>query len=111
MKKIILIVATACMVAACSVGNVSRSGGLDNQGYLQFVQGGSTSYSEGVTVMVDDNPAFTAKVDQIKKLRVKGNTYAVKSGTRHLKVVYKGETLYEKKVIIATQETKQVNLP
>jgi hypothetical protein len=111
MKKIIFIVIAACMVAACSVGNVSKSGGLDNQGYLQFIQGGNTSYSGGVTVTIDDNPAFTAKVDKTKKLRVKGNTYVVNPGTRHLKVVYQGKTLYEKNVIIATQETKQINLP
>jgi hypothetical protein len=111
MKKIIFVVIAACMVTACSVGNVSKSGGLDNQGYLQFVRGGSTSYSGGVTVIIDDNPAFTAKVDNIKKLRVKGNTYVVNPGTRHLKVVYQGKTLYEKNVIIATQETKQINLP
>jgi hypothetical protein len=111
MKKIILIIFAALTVAACSVGNVSQSGGMDNQGYLRFVQGGNTAYGGGVTVTVDDNPPFTAKVDKIKKLRVKGNTYAVKTGARRLKVEYKGKTLYEKSVIIATQETKQINLP
>jgi major membrane immunogen (membrane-anchored lipoprotein) len=111
MRKIILFVVTALMVTACSVGNVSRSGGMDNQGYLQFVQDGDTSYSGGVTVTIDDNPAFTAKVDKIKKLGIKGNTYEVKTGTRHLKVEYKGKVLYEKNIIIATQETKQINLP
>jgi hypothetical protein len=111
MKKIILFAITALTVTACSVGNVSKSGGLDNQGYLQFVQGGDTSYSDGVTVTIDDNPAFTAKVDKIKKRSVKGNTYAIKTGTRHLKVEYKGKVLYEKNIIIATQETKQINLP
>ncbi|MDR3188808.1 MAG: hypothetical protein LBT94_06450 [Prevotellaceae bacterium] len=103
--------ALALLGAACSVGHRSHSGGLDNQAYLQFIQGGSVAYSEGVTVTVDDNPPFTAKVDKLERLRVKGNTYAVNTGTRHLKVEYKGATLYEKNIFIATQETKQINLP
>jgi hypothetical protein len=107
----LLIACLAFFVTACSVGNVSKSGGMDNQGYLQFVQGGDTHYGEGVTVYLDNEPAFTAAVDKIKRLRVKGHTYAVKTGTRRLKVVYKGTTLYEKNIIIANQETKQINLP
>ncbi|MDR0574249.1 MAG: hypothetical protein LBG96_09520 [Tannerella sp.] len=101
----------ACLFTACSVGNVSRSGGLDNHGYIQFIQGGNTTYKKGVTVYIDDKPAFNASVDKIKKLRVKGNTYVVNTGTHHIKVVYLGQTLYERNIIIATQETKQITLP
>jgi hypothetical protein len=111
MKKIIFITIAAFMVVACSVGNISKSGGMDNQGYLQFVQGGSAVYNEGITVTIDDNPSFKAKVDKIKKMTVRGNTYAIKTGTRHLKVEYQGKILYEKNIVIATQETKQINLP
>jgi hypothetical protein len=113
MKKsfFILVAVISFLLTACSVGNVTKSGGVENQGYLQFIQGGDTKYSDGVTVYIDSEPAFTAVVDKIKKYRVKGNTYIVKTGTRHLKVVYKDKTLYEKDVIITTQETKQLNLP
>ncbi|MDR1348082.1 MAG: hypothetical protein LBJ63_06620 [Prevotellaceae bacterium] len=111
MKKSIIIIIAAFMVAACSTGNVSKSGGVDNMGYLQFVQSGNTVYSEGVTVMIDDNPSFTAKVDKLKKMKIKANTYAIKTGTRHLKVIYQDKILYEKNIIVAIHETKQINLP
>ncbi|MDR1591995.1 MAG: hypothetical protein LBS16_03820 [Prevotellaceae bacterium] len=111
MKKIMFFIVSIFMITACSVGNVSRSGGMENQGYLQFIQGGSTVYSEGVTVTVDNLPPFTAKVDRITKFGMKANTYAVKTGTRHLQVAYQGKILYEKNVIIVTQETKQIQLP
>jgi hypothetical protein len=111
MKKTLFIAITAFIFIACSVGNISKSGGMDNQGYLQFIQSGSAAYKDGVTVVIDDNPAFTAKVDEDKKFQVKGNTYVVKPGTRHIKVSYQGKILYEKNVIIAMQETKQINLP
>jgi hypothetical protein len=83
---------------------------MDNQSYLRFVQGGSMPYDK-VNVFVDNNPAFAATVDEPKKFRVKANTYVVKSGTRHVKVVHNGNTVYEKDVVVATQETKQIILP
>jgi len=101
----------AVSLASCSVGNVSKSGGVDNMSYLQFIQGGNTSYNDGVTVAVDDAKAFTAKVDQIKPLRVKKNTYPVSSGSHTITVTYKGTVLYQKTIVVGTQETKQIQLP
>ncbi|MDR0566809.1 MAG: hypothetical protein LBG47_07235 [Prevotellaceae bacterium] len=109
--KILLIALLLSSLAGCKVGNVTRAGGVDNLSYLQFLQGGSTKYGEGVAVFVDDNPAFTAKVDKIEKLNVRGNVYAVKQGTRHVKVVSGGKTLYEKDIFVGNQETKKITLP
>jgi len=112
MKKIILLgFFLACICIGCSVGNVSQSGGLDNLSYLQFVRGGSNNYRGGVEVVVDNNPTFIAKVDKLKPLRVKGNTYVIKSGSRSITVSYKGEVLYNKTIMIGSQETKQIVLP
>ena len=109
--RLLLITLILGSFSACKVGVVSKSGGMDNQSYLQFVQGGSQSYKDGVTVYVDDNPAFTAKVDVPKKNRIKGNSYVINPGTRHIKVVGNGKTVYEKKVVIGNQETKKIVLP
>jgi len=98
-------------LTACKVGVTTKSGGMDNQGYLQFVQGGSQSYNNGVAVYVDDNPAFTANVDKKKRKSIKGNTYAINPGMRRIKVVSNGQTLYEKNTMVANQETKQIILP
>lgn len=98
-------------VTGCKVGNVTHAGGVDNQSYLQFIQGGETKYKGGVQVFVDNNPAFTAQVDKIEKLDVRGNVYAVKEGQHSLKVVYNGSTLYEKQILVGNQETKKITLP
>ena len=109
--RLLLIMFVLGSFASCKVGVTSKSGGMDNQSYLQFVQGGNHSYGNGVTVYVDDNPAFTAKVDVMKRNSIKGNTYVVNPGTRHIKVVDNGKTVYEKKIVVSTQETKKIILP
>jgi uncharacterized lipoprotein len=109
--KILFVALLLTSLAGCKVGNVTHAGGVDNQSYLQFLQGSSVKYSEGVEVFVDDNPAFTAKVDKIEKLKVRGNVYAIKPGTRHVKVAHGGKTLYEKDIFVGNQETKQITLP
>ncbi len=112
MKKLIaLIVLLPLLFTGCKVGNVTRSGGMESESYLQFVQSGDNSYPEGIEVYVDNNPVFTAKVDKIGKHTVKGTVYAIKNGARHLKVIYKGNVIYEKNIMVATQETKQIKLP
>ena len=113
MKKLIIYI--SCLIfllASCVGGNISRSGGLESESYLQFVQGGSDTYDSGVEVYIDNNPAFKAQVDNVDVYTLKkGKIYAVKNGTRHLKVVYKGTILFEKDIVVATQETKQIKLP
>jgi hypothetical protein len=110
MKVKIVIALLLAIATGCKVGNVAHSGGVDNQSYLQFLKG-SKSYSS-VTVHLDDLEPFTAKVDKIQKLNVRGNVYAVKEGTHTLKVTSpSGETLYERKIVIGNQETKQITLP
>jgi hypothetical protein len=108
--KILFIALLLTSLAGCKVGNVTHAGGVDNQSYLQFLQGGSTKYS-GVEVFVDNDPAFIAKVDKIEKLKVRGNVYVIKQGTHHVKVAYNGKTLYEKDIFVGNQETKQITLP
>ena len=109
--RLLLIMFIFGSLTACKVGVVSTSGGKDSQSYLQFVQGGNQSYKNGVAVYVDNNPVFTAKVDKVKKNSIKGNRYVINPGTRHIKVVDNGKTLYEKNVIVSSQETKKIILP
>ena len=109
--RLIIIIFFIGTFTSCKVGVVSKSGGIDNQSYLQFIQGGKQSYENGVIVYVDDNPAFTAKVDKTKKNRIKGNSYVINPGTRHIKVVDNEKILYEKNIVISTQETKKIILP
>lgn len=99
------------VLGACSVGRTTESKGLENQAYLQFVRGNSEKYSDGVDVFIDDAQPFKAKVNKVDSRTVKGNTYVIKSGKRYLRVEYRGAVLYEKDIIVTTQETRRIQLP
>lgn len=109
--KLFLLFFSVAMLTACSVGRTTESRGLENEAYLQFVRGTTDKYNDGVYVYVDENKPFKAKVNKVKATTVKGDTYVIKSGKHHLKVVYKDKTVYEKDIITATQETKRIELP
>lgn len=114
MKKYILLLLIGTFIlglGACSVGRTTESRGLENQAYLQFVRGTEGNYSEGVEVYVDGAEPFVAKVNKVNSRTVKGDVYVINSGTRYLKVMYKGAVLYEKTVVLSTQETRRIQLP
>ncbi|MDR0546359.1 MAG: hypothetical protein LBG77_02025 [Dysgonamonadaceae bacterium] len=111
MKKYLLFILLVFLgLQSCKVGTMTESRGLENESFLQFVQG-NQKYSEGVLVFVDDLAPFTAKVDKIKSMSVKGNVYTIKSGTRHVKVVYRDQVLFEKDVVVSAQQTRKIQLP
>lgn len=110
-KKICFLIFSAVLLSACSVGRTTESRGLENEAYLFFVRGTVDNYSQGVDVYVDNNAPFKAKVNKVKAQKVKGQTYVVKSGKRHLKVVHRNQVLYEKDIIVSSQETKRIQLP
>ncbi|MEG2573249.1 MAG: hypothetical protein RSA44_01155, partial [Bacteroides sp.] len=94
---------------SCKVGRYTEEKGLPNQAYLLFVS--NHSYSNTVQVTIDNKISFDAKVLKEKKMTVKGNTYAIGTGRKKLKVVDKGKTIYEKEIFVTTQETKKIQLP
>jgi hypothetical protein len=110
MKKYLLLFIIPLVLFGCRVGRTTESRGYENESYLQFVQG-QQKYPEGVEVFVDDLPSYKAKVNNVNDRVVKGDVYTIKSGTRHLKVVYNGKVLYDKKVVLSSQQTRQIQLP
>lgn len=109
--KLFLLFFSVAMLSACSVGRTTETRGLENEAFLQFTRGTTDTYSDGVYVYIDDSQPFKAKVNKVKATTVKGDTYAIKSGKRHIKVVYKDRVLYEKDIIISAQETRRIELP
>jgi hypothetical protein len=93
----------------CKVGNVASTQGLPDQGLLYFVS--ASKYSNPVSVTIDDKTMFDAKVNKEKKHTIKGETYAVATGKRHVKVSYNNRLIYDKAIFISTQETKKITLP
>lgn len=80
---------------------------MENEAYLEFV-GPVRSYPEGVDVSIDDKINFKAVVIKDKVAYMKGKVYAISTGTHILKVLYKGQVLYEEQIFVAAQETKKI---
>ena len=98
------------MLSGCYVTNTSHSAGQADEGYLLLVSG--SDYSHPVSVTVDDNLKFSAKVIHTSKTSVKGDIYAIPTGSHHIVVTNsKGEVICDRTVFVSTQETKKVKLP
>ncbi len=110
MKKQIWLLIIPFILAGCSVGRTSESKGLDNEAFLQFA-GDQKKYETGVDVFVDNNAPFKAKVNEINSRSVKGDVYVIKSGARHVKVACNNQVLYDKDIVVSSQETRQIKLP
>lgn len=97
---------------ACCKANypIAQQSGKEDIAYLLFVS--SNEYAgEKVEVYIDDAQAFTAKVVKLKNANRRGTQYGINTGTRSLKICHQGKTIYQKKIFVSTQETKQIILP
>jgi hypothetical protein len=110
MKKYLILLVIPLVLLGCKSGRTTETRGLENEAYIQVVQG-QQKYPGGVDVFVDDAAPFKAKVNKMNDRTVKGNIYTIKSGTRHLKVVYKNQVLFDKQVVLTSQQTRQIQLP
>lgn len=110
MKTLTYLLLTSLIVLSSCGGIKTRSAGLENEAYLEFV-GPVKSYPEGVDVNIDDKISFKAVVNKDKATYMKGEVYAISTGTHILKVSYNGQILYEKQIFVAAQETKRIVLP
>ncbi|WP_321332752.1 hypothetical protein [uncultured Bacteroides sp.] len=97
------------LLTGCKVGNIASSQGLSDQAYLYFVS--TNKYDVPVSVTIDGSTVFDAKVVKEKKYTIKGNTYAVATGKRHVVVKQSNKILFERDLFLSAQETKKVILP
>jgi hypothetical protein len=111
MKKLLILFALPLILAGCKANYpVAQQGGKEDMAYLLFVS--SNKYAgEDVQVSIDGAQPFHAKVVKQKNANRKGTQYGVATGTRTLKVTCEGETIYQKKLFLSTQEVKQIILP
>lgn len=103
--------AVATLLIGCKANfPVAQESGKEDMAYLLFV--GQNQYGgKDVLVTIDDATPFTAKVVKSKKSNRRGTQYGIATGTRDIKVTYEGETIYQKKIFVSTQEVKQIVLP
>ncbi len=110
MKKAALFLFILCTVAAGCGGIKTAATGLENKSFLVFT-GTPGDYSGGVEVTVDGSNSFTAQVHKDLPGKIKGEVYAISTGTYTVSVSYKGNLLVEKQIFVSAQETKKIVLP
>lgn len=109
MKTLTYILLTSLIFLSSCGGIKTKTAGLENEAFLEFV-GPANTYSKGVEVIIDNKINFTATVHKDKVAYMKGEVYAISTGTHTLKVSYNGKVLYDKQIFIAAQETKKIVL-
>lgn len=112
MKKLItlLFVIPLLLIGCRAHLPVAQESGKEDIAYILFVS--SNEYAgKSVTVKVDNNVPFTAKVVKESKASRRGFQYGITVGTRNLTVSYNGKNIYQKKIFVSTQEVKQIILP
>lgn len=106
-KLLLTIICSCALFVSCKVGTVATSGGKADIGFIELV---SPSRSGNVKVTVDDT-SFTGKITKEKRTSIKGTTYAVAPGKRHITIAKNGKVLYDKFIMVSAQETKKIVLP
>ena len=101
MKTLTYLLLTSLIILSSCGGIKTKSAGLENEAYLEFV-GPVKSYPEGVDVSIDNKINFKAVVNKDKVAYVKGEVYAISTGTLILKVSYNGQVLYEKQIFLVS---------
>ncbi len=96
----------ALLMTGCKVGNVASHQGLTDQAYLYFAS--SNKYEEPVIVSVDEEATFEAQVVKEKKSTIKGFTYAIRTGKRHVSISHKGQVLYDPYRVVAPKKQKNI---
>lgn len=109
--RLFLILGLILLLSGCrSHYPVAQQSGKEDIAYLLFVSPNKYA-NQYVTVVLDDEKTFQAKVVKAKKSNRKGTAYAISTGRRGINVEYKGISIYKKELFISTQETKIIMLP
>ena len=109
MKKVYLLAILGLVLTSCG-GIKTASRGLENDAFLEFV-GNPSNYEGGLDVNIDGKTNFKAEVNKDKVTRMKGNVYAISTGTHVVSVTYKSQLLYKQQIFVSVQETKKISLP
>lgn len=112
MKKLLFLLTTCVLfLTGCKTGVYTAEYGKEDVAYVSLVSSDALA-NKDVVVTVDNTTTFTAHVQKAKQSTEKhnGKLHAIKPGTRHLKITYKGNVVYEKDIFVSSQQTKLINL-
>jgi|GEM_PF-6609448 len=109
MKTRLFIAICCTLLASCKVGVVTQSHGLSDQGYLLLV---TSEKKQVVELSIDGGTPFEVTVNKEKRGKIHNTSYALNTGKRHIVITSKqGEKLFDRYVIINTEQTKKIALP
>lgn len=112
MKKLVLIgVFLTCLLTGCKTGVFTAEYGKEDVAFISLVSS-DVMANKDVDVYIDEDLHFTMHVQKAKQSTEKhnGKLHSIKPGKRHMKIVYKGNVIYEKDVFLSSQQTKLINL-
>ncbi len=112
MKNVLLIVCFCLFVlTGCKTGVFTSEYGKEDVAFISLVSSDEMA-NKDVDVFIDDNTSFSAHVQKAKQSTEKhnGKLFSIKPGKRHMRIVYNGETIYEKDIYVSSQQTKLINL-
>lgn len=112
MKKIIIALVGALLLASCGVGSYSVSSGKADESMLSFVGNDKTA----ITVIVDNDSydVYTVKAKAWQKDRnikkTAQNTIFIAPGQHNVVVKMNGVEVFQKKIFVSAQEHKVIEL-
>lgn len=109
MKLFIRLTFIMLLLSSCSsLGNHSRSTGLQDKAFLSFV----AAEDGKAEVSIDNAPTFTVKVNKSSKSynQVYKNNCPIEVGTHTVTVYQNGKKVFEKKIFVSTQEVKKIEI-
>lgn len=113
MKKILfaLVVLLVGVLSSCKTGTFTSEYGKEDIAYVFLTSSGDMA-GKTVLVQIDDANSFEMKVRKAKQSTEKhnGKAFSIMPGTRHMKITYKGQLIYEKDIFVSSQQTKLINL-
>jgi hypothetical protein len=113
MKKLTILYASllAILLVGCRANApVAQQSGKEDIAYLLFVSAGGEYKNKMVQVDIDGQK-YEAKVQKQKTSNRRGTQYTAPTGNHQLIVTCDGQTLYNKKVFLSTQQVKTITLP
>ena len=88
----------------------TMSSGKEDIGFV-IVLTEQGSYSNDAVLLVDNQQSFAIEKVYKQKMQRKAPVFKLTPGKHNLKVTVKGQTVYDKDVIIGLQETRKIVLP
>lgn len=110
MKRFLILLILPLLIGCKANYPVAQQSGKEDMAFLLFIS--SDLYAgKNVEVIIDDKAPFEAEVVKAKKSNRSGTQYGISTGAHSLKVIYNGETLYEKKYLHQLKKLNKLYYP